>query len=183
MKITILNGNPDEIKTGFESYSEELVSNLENALHDVQTFTLRDMNIKYCVGCFGCWIKTPGECFHKDDMPEILRAAINSDLVLFTSPVIMGFASALLKKTMDRMIPVVHPYIVMDHGECHHLKRYKNYPLLGLILEDNDQTDQEDLEIIHNSYKRLSRNFKSELRFLKLTREPVMEVINEINRL
>ena len=183
MKITILNGNPDSQKTSFEKYSEELSGSLGSAGHELHVFNLRDKNIKYCIGCFGCWIKHPGECFHKDDMPEILRAAINSDLILFTSPLIMGFPSALLKKTMDRMIPLVHPYIVIDHGECHHLKRYKKYPLLGLIVEENAQTDQEDMEIIHHNFDRLSRNFKSKLQLFKLTSEPVTEVAHAINRL
>ena len=183
MKITILNGNPDAQKTGFEDYSNELSESLKNAGHGVTTLSLRDKNIKYCTGCFGCWTKHPGECFHKDDMPEILRACINSDLVLFASPLIMGFPSALLKKTMDRMIPLVHPYIVIDHGECHHLKRYKKYPLLGLIVEKNARTDQEDLEIVQHNFKRLSRNFKSDLRLFHLTTEPLKEVVDEINRL
>jgi multimeric flavodoxin WrbA len=44
-----------------------------------------------------------------DEIQEISRTTINSDVVLFASPLVMGFVTALRKKNMDRMIPLVHP--------------------------------------------------------------------------
>ena len=45
------------------------------------------------------------------------------------------------------MIPLLHPYIELVKGECHHKKRYSKYPKLALILDrDHDpETDDEDI--------------------------------------
>ena len=69
-----------------------------------------------------------------DEIQEISRTTINSDFVLFASPLVMGLVTALLKKKMDRMIPLVHPYLTVEHGEIYHLPRYQRYPLFGLLV-------------------------------------------------
>ena len=182
MRITILNGNPHPQNTSFETYLQTMTQQMVDNQHQVEVLDMRDLAIKYCVGCFGCWVKEPGECLFPDDLIQVRRAAINCDLLLFASPVTMGFTSAVLKRTTDKLIPLIHPYMVIDQGELHHRKRYKNYPLIGLLLQPDKDTDQEDLEIIEQSYKRLSINFKTSLAFTHLTSEPAQEIIDEINR-
>jgi len=110
MKITILNGNPDVNNAKFDNYLKNLSDLLESSNHTVTILKLREWDIKYCTGCFGCWVKTPGECVVPDDTRDIRREYIHSDFVLFASPVIMGFTSALLKKAHDKRIPLLHPY-------------------------------------------------------------------------
>ena len=134
MKITILNGNPDSGNNTFEEYLLSLCAILANKGNTVSHIKLRNKNISYCVGCFNCWVKTPGVCSFLDDAPEILHEIIHSVLLLFASPVIMGFTSALLKKMQDKLIPLVHPYIELVKKECHHKKRYEHYPKLSLLL-------------------------------------------------
>jgi hypothetical protein len=180
MKITILNGNPDAGNVVFDGYLARLSNVLASDQHEVVVWELREMDIQYCTGCWGCWVKTPGECIAVDDSRDVCRAVINSDFVLFASPVIMGFYSALLKKTMDKLIPLLHPYIVVDQGEAHHLARYDRYPVLGLLLEKSGDTDDEDIEIISDVHSRTALNMKSRLSFTRLTLDPVEEVAGEI---
>ncbi len=182
MNIVILNGNPDANQTTFDAYLQRLSDRLTPA-HEVTTLALREMEIKYCIGCFGCWVKTPGECIIEDDSRTVRRAVIHSDLVLFASPVIMGFYSALLKKVADKFIPLIHPYITVDQGEAHHKPRYETYPLVGLLLEKGEDTDDKDIEIITDIHQRTALNFKSSLAFAKLTTDPVEEVARAIDRL
>jgi len=173
MQITILNGNPDAENTAFDAYLKRLSETLTTAGHQATALTLRDMDIRYCTGCWGCWVKTPGQCVARDDSAEICRRVINADFVLFASPMIMGFPSALLKKTMDKLIPLVHPYLAMVGDEIHHLARYKSYPLAGLLLEPGDGTDQGDVQVTREIFSRTMLNLKSQLAFTKLTDEPV----------
>jgi multimeric flavodoxin WrbA len=35
---------------------------LEAGGAQVETFALRDMKLAHCLGCFDCWLKTPGVC-------------------------------------------------------------------------------------------------------------------------
>jgi hypothetical protein len=165
MNITILNGNPEKKNRAFDRYLAAVSGQLASGGNSVRTFTLRDMNIRHCTGCWNCWVKTPGLCTLHDDMPDIYRATMASDLLVLASPVIMGFVSALLKRANERLIPLLHPYAVLDRGECHHLARYDRYPDLGLVLKGDADTDDEDIRIISDIYRREALNFKSRLRF------------------
>ena len=142
------------------------------------------MAIRYCIGCFGCWVKTPGECSNAaDDSRRVRREYINTDFALFASPVIMGFTSALLKRAHDKLLPLLLPYFEAHHWEAHHASRYARYPGVGLLLEAGPDTDAEDTQIITEIYRRDAINFKAPFRFCRLTSEPVEEVAREINRL
>src|SRR5680860_20197 len=111
MKITILNGNPEQSNSSFDNYLENLSGLLETKGHQVVTLWLRDMDIRPCTGCFGCWVKKPGECASVEDDSRIVRQeALSSALMILASPVIMGFPSALLKRAQDKFIPMVLPY-------------------------------------------------------------------------
>ncbi|MFC1865579.1 hypothetical protein ACFLYB_02555 [Chloroflexota bacterium] len=110
----------------------------------------------------------------------VRREYINSDMVIFTSPVIMGFTSALLKKAHDRILPLLTPYIRLFEGETHHIARYDKYPLIGLLLQSDGNTDAEDIAIISEIYRRDAINFKSSVVFTKTTSSPIEEVANAI---
>lgn len=179
MKVAIFNGNPDASDKAFEGYLSELGRELKKAGHSVETVNLRDLNIKPCLGCFGCWLKTPGRCAAEDDSPQVRRAYIGAGLALFASPVRMGFTSALMKRAQDKLIPLLLPYIELAHGECHHVGRYPKYPALGLLLGRNG-ADDEDLRIISDVYGRMAWNLKSALAFAKTTECAVKEVADAV---
>ncbi len=184
MKVALLNGNPEAADSGFDGYLAELTKQLESRGHAATSLQLRDMDIRYCIGCFGCWVKTPGECSNAaDDSRTVRREYINSDLAVFASPVIMGFTSAVLKRAHDRMIGLLLPYGRLYGGETHHDPRYDKYPLMALLLQPEADGDDEDLEIITDIYRRDAINFKSSLVFSKLVTEPVEEVVDAIDRL
>ena len=181
-RITILNGNPNGDNATFDGYLERLSGVLISEGQDVNLLVLRDMDLKYCIGCFDCWVKTPGLCVTDDEGRAVCRAYINSDFVLWASPVIMGFYSALLKKVTDKFTGLVMPYAVFVDGLSRHMARYDSYPLTGLLLEKNADTDDEDIKIISDIHERTSINFKSRSAFTKLTLDPAEDVAREIIR-
>jgi multimeric flavodoxin WrbA len=183
MKITILNGNPNTGNIEFDNYLKELCGLLESNEHTVTVLQLREMDVRYCIGCFDCFVKTPGECKVADSSHDICREYINSDFVLFASPIIMGFTSALLKKAHDKLIPLLLPYLELVQNECHHVSRYQKYPLIGLLLEKGKGTDEEDVKITSEIYMRDAINLKTSFCFARLTDDPAEEVANEINRI
>ena len=143
MKITILDGQNTKEDTSWVSYLQSLVSRLENNGHDVKHVILMKKNIHTCTGCFGCWVKTPGVCVIADDSQAINREVIQSDFVLWASPLVMGFPSAHLKTKMDRTIPLVHPYFEVVNDEAHHLARYEKYPVFGLLIQPGELDNAE----------------------------------------
>jgi multimeric flavodoxin WrbA len=176
--ILLLDGQPNSGNTKLSKDLDQLVTLLQHK-YTVKYTKLWEQKVKYCIGCWSCWVKTPGKCFVSDDSLEICHDFIHSDLVVFASPVIMGFTSALLKKTQDKLIPLLHPYIEIVQNECHHRKRYQSYPKLGLLVDDGG--DDEDLKIITDIYKRFALNFKSELFFTEVLTDNTDEVFHAID--
>ena len=181
MKILILNGNPNPDVHDFERYLARFTKILEEKGHGVALHTLRDMKIQPCSGCCNCWVKTPGLCSFKDDADKNARAFLAADLVILASPIIMGFISAITKNAMDRIIPLIHPYLIEVNGEVHHMKRYDAYPRLGLLLEKESCTDDEDMTIIHDIFKRAAINMHSSLDFVHYTTIPAEEAADAVD--
>ncbi len=179
MRITILNGEPDSL-SGFDNFLHKVAQRLAASGHSVTTIELRELDLKGCSGCWGCWVKTPGECVKRDDSATVCRAAIGAELLVLASPVIMGYTSALLKRAADQMIPLVHPYLVIEGGEMHHRARYASYPEFGLLLGAGEDTDAEDIEITTAMWGRMARNLKSRLVFAAVASRSAEEVADEI---
>lgn len=132
MKTTILNGAlPGD---GFvDGVAQSLADRLASRGGQVQTWTLRDEKVAYCLGCFECWTKSPGICRIDDAGRAIAASIIAGDLVVYLTPVTFGGYSSLLKKAVDRSICLVSPFFTQIDGEVHHQPRYRRYPdLLGI---------------------------------------------------
>jgi multimeric flavodoxin WrbA len=125
---------------------------------DVETVRLHERNIKTCIGCFRCWDTSPGECFQKDDAPQIVRRVIQSDLVMFLTPLTFGGYSSELKKIIERMLGLLQPGMQIYRGETHHLPRYKRYPSI-MAVAIADGPDDEEIEIFRKLGERHSLNF------------------------
>jgi len=180
MKILLLQGNP-AADTKFDSYIEDLCSAYKERGFTVELEMLRDMDIRPCTGCFKCWIKTPGKCVIHDDAISIIEKYLSFDQVVLASPLILGYFSALLKNTMDRSIPLMHPHLEEVHGEMHHKKRYEKYPEIGIILQREETTDDEDIEIAHDIFKRMCINMRTDLSFVELTDKKPQEVAHAVD--
>ena len=72
MKALILNGSKTE-KEATNTVSDYLVDFLMKKGHEVDVMVLRDEKIASCLGCFGCWLKTPGECVINDAGSDLPR--------------------------------------------------------------------------------------------------------------
>jgi multimeric flavodoxin WrbA len=110
-----------------------LVEELETVGATAEPRVLREIEIRHCVGCFGCWVKTPGECMIDDPARDIAKAFVRSDLVVMLTPVTFGGYSYQLKKALDRIICLISPFFQVIDGEVHHEKRYDRYPALMAV--------------------------------------------------
>ncbi len=178
MKILFLNGS--NTVSEINSYISSVINNLTAAGHETKELVLRDMNYSPCRGCFNCWVKTPGLCVFKDDGDILCKEFLTADIAVLASPVIMGYPAALVKNALDRIIPLIHPYLEDVGGEVHHMKRYKKYPVMALLLEKNADTDDADIQIINAIFQRAAINLQSSLKFVKLTNSPVEEAVNAL---
>ena len=81
------------------------------------------LNIANCVGCFGCWTKTPGKCVIRDDAVKVYPAIAKSDTLLYISRIKYGGYDTVMKKMLERAIPVQQAFIRLVDGETHHVQR------------------------------------------------------------
>jgi multimeric flavodoxin WrbA len=131
-KVVILDGRgraDKDLGPVFGSLSEVLGSG--GAL--IETFQLHEMKMAHCLGCFGCWLKTPGVCVEDDDGRQVAKAVIQSDTTVFFTPVTFGGYSPDLKKMMDHFIQLISPFFQVEHGEVHHPPRYAHRPRLVMV--------------------------------------------------
>ena len=133
MKALVLNGSKTA-KSTVDTVSDYLVDFLRIKGHEADVMVLRNEKIAGCIGCFGCWLQTPGECVIKDAGSDLPRKVIQSDLLFLLTDVTFGMYSSELKKALDRVpCPVLLPFFEKIDGEIHHSSRYDKYPTLVAI--------------------------------------------------
>jgi hypothetical protein len=101
---------------------------------DVETVDCRNVDVIPCTGCASCAMRTPGACAVKDDMQDLFRKMVASDVLVLATAVRFGSYCAELKKVVDRFQPLMVPIYVMRDGEMHFRSRYDLPPLLGVGL-------------------------------------------------
>ena len=115
--------------------AHSLADPLKNLGYHPETVIIDNASIKPCIGCFGCWIKTPGRCVLKqqDGAEKISEAFIRAGTVVIVSRICYGSFSPEIKSFMDRNIPLILPFFTYINNEMHHKKRYPSYPALASI--------------------------------------------------
>jgi multimeric flavodoxin WrbA len=130
MNVVVLDGSRDD---GGQGALAALMQVLAQAGHNAEVIPLRERSIAPCLGCFGCWVKTPGECVIDDEGRQVARSVARCDVLVYFTPVTFGGVSSELKKACDRLIPNILPFFARVRGETHHVKRYHHSPsLIGL---------------------------------------------------
>ena len=105
---------------------------------------LVDANQKnqYCIGCFGCWLKTPGTCVLKDEFQHMGERISQVEELLVISKATFGSYSSVVKNVFDRSISYVLPFFDIRNGEMHHGERYFNDLKISAIFY-GDMTEAE----------------------------------------
>lgn len=69
---------------------------------DAAAVDLSALRIANCVGCFGCWTKTPGRCVIRDDAARVYPLIARSEQVLYVSRVKYGSYAPVMKTMLER---------------------------------------------------------------------------------
>ena len=93
---------------------------------EVCSMNLREKTIRPCLGCYTCWVKTPGQCIQMDDMTnELLPRLIASDLIVYATPLYFKTMNAVMSIFRERMLPMSLPFVEKRDGNRAFLLRHK----------------------------------------------------------
>lgn len=133
MKILAVNGSPRRDKGNTHRILAPFLEGAREAGAQVDLVYLQDKKIRPCLGCFNCWLKTPGECIQKDDMAGLLPLLREAAYIVFATPLYVFSMSAQMKAFLDRSIPNYEPYIYIRNDRCVHLPRGE-HQTRGMVL-------------------------------------------------
>ena len=169
----------DRVTDSVENHMKKMNKNRFGSDDSIKMFNLSEITVNQCTGCFSCWLKTPGECIFKDSMEEIYFEIVKADIMILVSPIKTGFISGKIKTFLDRLIPLLLPYFEIINNEFHHTGRYENYPILGMILEKTESTEDTDINTIKKFFERFSLNFHSKVEIFDVL-EKEQEVLQNV---
>lgn len=102
-----------------------------------------DGTIRQCMGCFGCWTRTPGMCVIRDAYNNLGELLSRSDELIIISKCMYGSYSPFILNVLNRSISYVLPYFVSRNGETHHRRRYDHEFALTVHFYGDDITEAE----------------------------------------
>jgi multimeric flavodoxin WrbA len=182
LEIIVLNGaRAKDAKT--DEVTDALNSTLSTA-GQASIYKLRDLKVADCLGCFGCWIKTPGKCVINDDAQAIISKMPLSDLIVYVTPIVFGCYSYELKKVLDRQICGILPFFKNVNGELHHPQRYEKTGKLaavGVLPEPNPKSEEIFKTLLYrNSLNKQASHHGTAIVYEKDTQQQVKEKINDL---
>ena len=149
METVILFGSPHR-----DGNTIQIVNALSDGLkqkgYNVRMLYLNDLNIRPCQGCYACIPK--GTCKINDDMKDIRKYMIDSDLIVYATPVYWYGPSGQLKLAMDRGISF------LDNEYSSRLKGKKVVTLMT-CAEDNTDTFQPALDMFKKTFDLLGLEY------------------------
>lgn len=104
-----------------------------------------DDHIRPCAGCFGCWLKTPGQCVIKDGFDQMPSLIHEADEVVIISKYSYGGFSSSVKNILDRSIGYILPFFRIVNGQMHHKLRYHEDKAFSFIFRGSS-ISKEDKE-------------------------------------
>jgi multimeric flavodoxin WrbA len=130
-----------------------LVSNILKAAEETgasaETILLADKKIEECDGCLVCWKNK--ECPKADDMLDLYPKIIESDVIIFGTPVYWYGPTAIMKSFLDR-------FVYFNCPENRNKIKGKNVVLVIPFEEETPATADLVVEMFKRSFNYLEMN-------------------------
>jgi multimeric flavodoxin WrbA len=78
-----------------------------------------------CVGCFHCWVKSPGTCKINDGLKNNGALLGHCEELIIISQHCYGGYSETVKRVLDRSISTLLPFFTFRSGKMRHRQRYR----------------------------------------------------------
>lgn len=139
--------------------------------HDTVVIAEHQPEPSACIGCFNCWVKTPGTCILPDgygDYGRLLGACANFWII---SRITYGGFSPFVKNVLDRNIGYLLPFFEIRGGEMHHTDRYPDKFRLSVFGYGSGVSDGEK-QTFHDLVQANARNYHIEPPLIRIAASP-----------
>jgi multimeric flavodoxin WrbA len=130
MRVVAFNSSPRDNETSkTELVLQKFLEGIRRAGAVAETIYLRNYRVRHCLGCFACWVKTPGRCVQQDDMTEeLFDRLLEADLAVLATPLYHYNMNARMKAFIERTLPMNLPFFVDRRGRTDHPSRFQKVP-------------------------------------------------------
>jgi len=112
MKITAFDGSPRKNGNSTMLLSA-FIKGAGNNCAEIETFKTDSLDLKACRGCLMC--NTLKRCaIRKDYWPELSSKILESDVLVFASPIYFHHTTSSMKRLLDRFRSFIHVQITED---------------------------------------------------------------------
>jgi len=136
MNILIINGSPRGKNSNSQKICDTFIAGMNKGRTDlsIERLFLKESNLQTCTGCYRCWSQEEPLCILKDDMKEMLDKYIRADLVFWVTPLYHYTITSLMKRFIERTLPLNSPLQVRKGEHFHHPGHHKNLETQKHIL-------------------------------------------------
>jgi len=142
-KVLAFNSSPRMGKGNTAIILAPFLEGMKEVGAEVELLYTKKLDIHPCQGCFNCWLKTPGKCFKKDDMQMLLPKLHDADILVLATPLYVDGMSAPIKNLVDRMVPLLQPFVELRDGHYRHVVR-EGHKYAKVVLVSNCGFWEED---------------------------------------
>jgi multimeric flavodoxin WrbA len=162
MKVLAINSSPNMERgvTGF--LLNLLIEGMKESGAEVEIHYTRKLSIEPCKACFNCWFVTEGVCSIEDDMKFFLPKIAEADFLIVASPLYIDGITGPMKNLIDRMLPLLVPYIELRNGRCRHPVREYSKPSKVVYVATCAYWKLENFEPMLLYMKAMCENFDKE---------------------
>jgi len=162
MKAIAINASPKMDKGNTATILAPFLEGMREAGAEVEIFYTSKMKINQCQGDLACWFKTPGKCSQRDDMDILLPKLAKADIWIFATPVYVDGMTGPLKNMIDRILPLVTPFVELRDGHSRHPIRESTIPGKIILVSSCGLWEVDNFDPLLNHIKAICRNVKRE---------------------
>jgi multimeric flavodoxin WrbA len=162
MKAIAINSSPNMEKGNTAVILDPFLDGMKEAGAEVEVFYTKKLDIKPCQGEFNCWLKTPGECFQKDDMEWLRPKWREADIRVLAAPLYVDGMPGPMKNFLDRGIPGVHPFFELRDDHIRHPGRGEGHPTRLALVSNCGFWEMDNFDALVVHIKAICRNMGSD---------------------
>lgn len=158
MKAVAVNASPRMDKGNTALILTPFLDGMREAGAEVELFYTKKLDIAPCLGCFTCWLRTPGVCTQKDDIQWLMPKIRDADIVVYATPVYCYGMTGPTKNLIDRMVSIASPFVEVVDGRSRHLPAEGEKAHRNVLVSTCGLWDMENFDPLVAHIKAISKD-------------------------